>query len=98
MADETAESRTVADEFEVRLAATPTTGFKWQLGDVPQGVELLDTRFDQGVGAAPGDSGQQVFRFRVAQAGNFVLPFELKQPWSTEVVRTHRLHIRRPPS
>src|SRR5436190_1503819 len=64
MSEQTSEEKVAGGEFEVRLDATPTTGYRWQLASMPDGVAHLGTDVDAQSSAAPGDPAQQVFRFR----------------------------------
>jgi len=59
--------------FEVRLAATPTTGDGWEIAALPPGVELLG-----------GD--QSVFRLCASHPGRFELRFVAKRRWEQEPI------------
>ena len=83
----------VNDEFEVRLAATPATGYQWEAGPLPDGITHLGTEYAQPSGGAPGDAGEQVFRFRAERSGDFPLQFVLKRPWETTAARTHEVVV-----
>jgi predicted secreted protein len=80
----------VGAEFAVRLAATPATGYAWEVAPAPGGLQLLGVDVAPAAGAAaPGDPAQQVFRWRALQAGSYVLHFALKRRWETQPVTSH---------
>ena len=66
-------SADVGIPFEVRLAATPTTGDGWEIAALPAGVELLG-------------SDQSVFRLRASQPGRFELRFVAQRRWKQEPI------------
>jgi hypothetical protein len=66
-------SADVGIPFEVRVAATPTTGDGWEIAALPPGVELLG-------------SDQSAFRLRATHPGRFELRFVAKRRWEQEPI------------
>jgi Chagasin family peptidase inhibitor I42 len=64
--------------FEVRLAATPTTGDGWEVAALPPGVELL--------GSAAGTENESVFQLRAGHPGRFEVRFVAKRRWEQEPI------------
>jgi inhibitor of cysteine peptidase len=70
-----------ADELVLRLAESPTTGFRWQLGQSGTGeLGLVDDRFVSG-GPAPGAAGHRLIRFVARKPGQVRLEAVLRRAW-----------------
>lgn len=80
--------------FEVRLGSSAATGYRWELGAAPDGIELLGHDDTRAAGAQIGDAGTQVFHLRAGGAGRFVLRFVLKRRWEAEPIETHEVEVR----
>jgi predicted secreted protein len=78
-------SISVGQEFEVRLAANPTTGRQWILVPADEGVvsEQGGSVYipDAAPSGAVGGGGVEVRRFRGMRAGHQTLSFEYRRPW-----------------
>jgi len=72
------------DEIHITLQETPSTGYVWNLVDVPTGaLALIDDQFesfDDGEGAM-GSAGVRHLAFRVASAGLSRIRLEKRRPW-----------------
>ena len=84
-----------SEEFEIRLAATPTTGYTWQVVNAPPQIQALGNSYVQPTQGQPvaGGSGVQVFRFRALQAGSYTLTFELKRPWESQPQQSRTVQV-----
>ena len=59
-----------------QLEANPTTGYSWELGPLPDGLELVSSDFEEPGGSLVGAGGTQVFVFDVVGPGDGILRFE----------------------
>lgn len=83
------------EAVELRLAANPTTGYRWE-------TEGLDARVlaDEGQrpeappSPAPGASGRSILRFRAVGAGSTILRLKYWQPWTKDVTERFSVTIR----
>jgi predicted secreted protein len=84
----------VGEEFEVRLESTPTTGYIWEVAQLPETVELLGTEFEPSGGEPQaGAPGNQLFRFRAGQPGQYQIDFVLKRQWELEAIRSRTVSV-----
>ena len=77
----------VGEEFVVRLASTPTTGYRWVVTDPrPDGgiVQVLDESFEAPASAQPGAAGTQAFRLRAAGAGSTGVGLRRARAWGSD--------------
>lgn len=82
------------EEFEVRLESTPTTGYAWEVAQLPENVELLGTEFEPSGGEPQaGAPGNQLFRFQARQAGQYQIDFVLKRQWELEGIQSHTVNV-----
>ena len=79
--------------FQVELAATPTTGYAWELAAAPDGVQLLGSHFTPPTSAVPGAGGTQVFELQAARPGHLSLQFVLKRSWEPEPARRETVEV-----
>jgi predicted secreted protein len=79
--------------FEVALGSAPSTGYQWEPVQLPPGVALLSTRFEQPPNAAIGDGGTQFFVLQAAAAGRLMLNFILKRRWEAEGVQSRTVEV-----
>jgi len=79
--------------FVVELGSTPTTGYRWQLPTVPDGIELLDRDFTAPAGGAVGGGGTEVFHLRSNRTGHVELIFELRREWEAEPIETRTIEV-----
>jgi inhibitor of cysteine peptidase len=66
----------VGDQLDVELEANPTTGYSWELGPLPDGLQLVSSDFEEPVGSLVGAPGNQLFVFDVVGPGDGILRFE----------------------
>jgi inhibitor of cysteine peptidase len=52
------------DVVAIQLAENPTTGFRWDVDHVDEGVELIDDTYSPGAAPQFGSGGLREFRFR----------------------------------
>jgi len=77
--------------FEVALEETSTSGYRWRVSAVPDGLELVESDLDPPSRASPvGASGRRRFVFRALRPGAFTLTFDLQREWETEPLQ-HRI-------
>jgi len=85
----------VGQEFAVRLQATPSTGYVWEVQSLPEGIQLSGSDHEQpGGDLLPGNSVTQVFRFQARQVGEHTLTLGLKRPWESSVIATHQVQVK----
>lgn len=81
-------SKTVVagEEFDIRLPANPTTGFRWQVGAIDdQIVRLVDTRYEPTSPAPLGAGGTDVFTFVGVNTGRGTVELVYVRPWEKGV-------------
>ena len=62
----------------------PTTGYRWQLDELPPEVVLVNTTFELMPAAhAPGSHGIRTFLFRVLASGTHVVRLRLARAWES---------------
>ena len=71
----------VGDEVVVRLAENRTTGFRWQLADLPEGVTLVDDTFEAPSPGRPGQGGVHYFRLQATGPGEHRVAAGLRRSW-----------------
>jgi predicted secreted protein len=73
----------VGDLFEICLAETRTTGFKWvvERGGEPECARVSESA-DTPAGP-PGRSGTHVWQFRAAQVGTATIVLHSRRAWET---------------
>ena len=76
----------VGDQLDVSLEANPTTGYSWELGPLPDGLELVSSEFEEPGGSLVGAPGTQLFVFDVVGAGSGILRFEYVRVFDDPVV------------
>jgi predicted secreted protein len=66
------------EEFEVRLASNPSTGYSWVIpaDSLPVSIRLMSDGFDPGETGLVGAAGTQWFRFEAAEPGSGILRLE----------------------
>lgn len=81
-------SMTVAagEEFDIRLPANPSTGFRWQVGSIDDKVvRLVDTRYEPTASDALGAGGTDVFSFVGVATGRGDIKLVFLRPWEKGV-------------
>jgi inhibitor of cysteine peptidase len=76
----------VGDQLDVSLESNPTTGYSWELGPLPEGLELVSSEFEEPGGSLVGAPGVQLFVFDVVGAGSGILRFEYVRVFDDPVV------------
>ena len=76
----------VGDQLDVELEANPTTGYSWELGPLPDGLQLVSSDFEEPGGSLVGASGTQLFVFDVVGPGSGILRFEYVRVFDDPVV------------
>lgn len=76
----------VGDQIDVQLEANPTTGYSWELGPLPDGLELVSSDFEEPGGSLVGAAGTQVFVFDVVGPGDGILRFEYVRVFDDPVI------------
>jgi predicted secreted protein len=76
----------VGDQLDVELEANPTTGSSWELGPLPDGLQLVSSDFQEPSGSLVGASGTQLFVFDVVGPGSGILRFEYVRVFDDPVV------------
>ncbi len=76
----------VGDQLDVALESNPTTGYSWELGPLPDGLQLVSSDFEEPGGSLVGAAGTQVFVFDVVGPGSGILRFEYVRVFDDPVV------------
>ena len=76
----------VGDQLAVELEANPTTGYSWELGPLPDGLQLVSSDFQEPSGSLVGASGTQLFVFDVVGPGSGILRFEYVRVFDDPVI------------
>jgi predicted secreted protein len=85
---------TLGELFEIGLVERPTTGFRWRLVEVPDGIELVDTAYLASPDATGvGGDGQRRFRLCATRSGKFALRFVLIRSWESAAREEHNVEI-----
>jgi predicted secreted protein len=71
----------VGEELVLRLEENPTTGFRWQPADLPDGVTVVDDGFVPPTAARPGQGGVHTFRVRPTAPGDYRVAIALARSW-----------------
>jgi inhibitor of cysteine peptidase len=72
------------DEIIVRLAENPTTGYRWHLDQLPEGLEQVQDTFILDPDPQIGSGGTREFRFRATTPGTAKLELKHWQQWEGE--------------
>ena len=76
----------VGDQLEVSLESNPTTGYSWELGPLPDGLQLASSDFEEPGGSLVGAAGTQVFVFDMVGPGGGILRFEYVRVFDDPVI------------
>jgi predicted secreted protein len=71
----------VGEEVVVRLEENRTTGFRWQMADLPDGMAMVDDGFEPPAPGRPGQGGVHCFRLRATGPGEYRLAAGLRRSW-----------------
>jgi predicted secreted protein len=79
----------------VRLPEIPTSGYVWQVSELPEGLRLAAERYSQaGTPKVAGGSGEHIFELDVLAPGSWEAAFELRRPWDREPLERRRVIVR----
>lgn len=85
----------LGEELVVRLDENRTTGFRWRLADLPEGVTLVDDGYESPSPGRPGQGGTRCFRLRATAVGELRLAATLGRSWeSGPGARSVEFHLR----
>ena len=89
---------TVYEEFSIKLESTPSTGYIWEISELPGGIKLLGSfvENDGGISQAGGITMQE-FRFCTVMPGEFTLFIVLKRPWESNASQTKTYIVKAKP-
>lgn len=75
-------SQKLNNEFGIRLAENPTTGYSWNL-TIPDGLSLIGDEYipSQPSGGMVGSGGIHAFSFRSTEVGEHAIHGEYRRPW-----------------
>ena len=91
-----AENITVAvgQEFTVSLKSTPTTGYVWEVQNLPPNLVLLGSDYEKPKGdIKPGSPVTQSFRFKAQASGGSTITLVRKRSWENQPVETHEVTV-----
>ena len=75
----------VREKLDVEIEENPTTGFTWEVTQIPALLELKGKEYVPDEPRRMGSGGRQTFHFVVARAGSGSLRLELRRPWEREI-------------
>ncbi len=76
----------VGEQFDIRLPANPSTGFRWQVGKLDDKiVRLVDTRYEPTASDALGAGGTTVFTFVGEAQGRGMINLVFLRAWEKGV-------------
>jgi predicted secreted protein len=85
----------VGDEFTISLESIATAGHVWKVESLPDAIQLLETETGKPADEAkPGDSTNQIFRFRAHKTGEHQIRFMLGRPWENKALETKTVTVR----
>jgi inhibitor of cysteine peptidase len=78
----------VGQEFEVKLEANHTTGYRWDLVKPvdTNAVKLVSESYSSKVKGRVGAGGEETWRFKALKAGETPIGFKHVRPWETNAV------------
>jgi predicted secreted protein len=85
----------VGDEFTISLKSIATAGYVWKVESLPDAIQHLGTETGKPAeDSSPGDSTDQIFRFRAHEPGEYTLNFRLGRPWENKVIETKIMMVK----
>ena len=78
----------VGEVVSIDLPSSPSTGYRWDLEQLPDGIELVDHTTTPPAPDEVGGGGVQHFLVRADRPGTFPLGFVLKRPWEPDAAET----------
>jgi predicted secreted protein len=89
----------VGGSVEVTLDEIPSSGYQWNLPDVPRSLSLMSVTWADPMPSAVGASRRRRFVLRADELGDYELRFALRRPWEPEATapsaheRTVLVHV-----
>jgi predicted secreted protein len=71
------------DEVVVRLIENPGTGYRWDIEQLPHGVEVVSSELEPTGGGTPGAGGHRVITLRTTEPVDAQVRFLLARSWET---------------
>lgn len=85
----------VNDEFTISLKSIATAGYIWKVESLPDAIQLLGTENEKPAGdVKPGDSTDQIFRFRADKTGEHKIRFALGRPWENKAIQSRTVTLK----
>lgn len=82
------------DLLTITLTENGTTGFLWHLaGSAHEGAKLVSSEFRES-DAAIGAAGKRIIKWEFVKSGDYVLKYELKQAWNSDVDDTFEIRVK----
>ncbi|MDD1770352.1 MAG: protease inhibitor I42 family protein [Methanomassiliicoccales archaeon] len=75
----------VKERIDLVLEENPTTGYGWQMAQLPALLELVDSDYLPDTPQRCGSGGRKVFHFVVARPGSGSLRLEYRRSWEKDV-------------
>jgi inhibitor of cysteine peptidase len=75
----------VKGKIDLELEENPTTGFSWQMAQLPALLELMDSDYLPDAPQRCGSGGLRTWHFVVARSGSGSLKLEYRRPWEKDV-------------
>lgn len=95
-AQQTVKTVKVNQPFTIALDGNPTTGYQWQLKQLPAQVKLVKQQYQQSQDCQPGMvgcGGKEVFTFQAQQTGKADLVFEYGRPWEKQAGQSRTITV-----
>ena len=85
----------MGDEFTISLTSIATAGYVWKVESLPDAIQLVGTETGKSAGdGTPGDSIDQIFRFRAQKTGEYKISFMLGRPWENKAIETKTVTVK----
>ena len=78
----------VGDTFIIRLESNPTTGYSWNLPEIPSEiVQKISNVYEpeKTNGNIVGSGGTEIWTFKAISKGNITLTFQYARPWEKDI-------------
>ncbi len=86
-------SASVGERFEIELPESPTTGYRWQVVELPP--ELRQIGDENDVPEEPrGAGGRRILEFEVISPGHVTLALEKRRAWEHDATDRFTLQLR----
>jgi inhibitor of cysteine peptidase len=83
----------VREKLDVEVEENPTTGYRWEVTQLPDLLELKGREYVPDEPRRMGSGGLDTFHFVVAKAGSGSLKMELRRPWEREINPAGRFEV-----